>query len=193
MTMARPNMSQTWFQSISWHKPIFATCVAICTKPWRCPNVDAVIWEWLVHDLTISKLLAIPALTNQAGGCRLAQMHPVWSSAERHFISGSWISNLDGVLIEEWSDNSQAVSAISALAHLKLGTGSLYRCTLHSESARLVLLQKEVSEMAPGMSCSFLTVCLSVEECHPSCTFEDTARSFWSSKPGARLKLIWFP
>ena len=52
----------------------------------------------------------------------------------------------------------------------------------------------EVSGMAPGMSCSFLTVCLSVEECHPSCTFEDTARSFWSrSKPGARGKLIWLP
>ena len=68
------------------------------------------------------------------------------------------------------------------------------RCTQNQPAWSSFLLQKEVSEMAPGMSCSFLTVCLSVEECHPSCTFEDTARSFWSrSKPGARLKLIWFP
>ena len=104
-------------------------------------------------------------------------------------------------LMVSWSRNGRSMirQFPSSLQYLHLhisswAKGSLYRCTLHSESARLVLLQKEVSEMAPGMSCSFLTVCLSVEECHPSCTFEDTARSFWSrSKPGARLKLIWFP
>ena len=187
MTMARPNMSQTWLQSISWHKPIFATCVAICTKPWRCPNVDAVIWEWLVHDLTISKLLAIPALGQSSLQTRTDAPRLVVCREAFYF----WLLDFkpwwcrDRGMVAPWSDNSQAVSAISALAHLKLGTGTLYRCTLHSESARLVLLQMECL--------SFLTVCLSVEECHPSCTFEDTARSFWSSKPGARLKLIWFP
>ena len=189
MTMARPNMSQTWLQSISWHEPIFATCVAICTKPWRCPNVDAVIWEWLVHDLTIFKLLAIPALGQSSLQTRTDAPRLVVCREAFYF----WLLDfkpwwcLDRGMVAPWSANSQAVSAISALAHLKLC--SLYRCTLHSESARLVLLQMEVSGMAPGLS--FLSH--RVFKCWrmSPCTFEDTARSFWSSKPAARLKLIW--
>ena len=86
--------------------------------------------------------------------------HPVWSSAERNFISGSWISNPDGVfwcrdggMVAPWSDNSQALCNISTCT---IKMCSLYRCMLHSESARMVLLQMQVSGVAPGMSYSFL-------------------------------------
>ena len=113
MTMARPNMSQTWLQSISWHEPIFATCVAICTKPWRCPNVDAVIWEWLVHDLTISKLLAIPVLDQSSWRLQTRTDAPRLVVCREAFYF--WLLDFkpwwcrDRGMVAPWSDNSQAL------------------------------------------------------------------------------------